>query len=313
VYLRDARPVMGTWAELQLCADGPRTLRADADAAFATLERLEALLSTWRPQSEISELNRQAGKLPVHVSPETFAVLQDAQQASARSHGLFDITFASLGLWHFDEELTPVVPPAALVKERLARVDYRHVLLDASAQTAFIDRVETRVDLGGIGKGFAVDAAVAVLRARGLRDFVIQAGGDLYCAGHRGQRPWTIGVRDPRDASGGFFATLPVTDAAFSTSGDDERFFIVDGRRYHHIIDPRTGFPATASRSATILAPSATLAEELSKPVFILGPEAGAAFAQGQGIEAVIVGADGGLTVTRGLTGKLEVVRPPSR
>lgn len=313
VFLRDARPVMGTWAELQLCAPGPRDLRADADAAFALFEKLEALWSTWRPQSEISRLNRDAGQAPVHVAPETLAVLRAAERASQRSSGLFDITFASLQLWHFDEDLKPTVPSPEAVAARLPLVDHRHVILDDAASTAFIDRAGTRVDLGGIGKGFAVDLVVALLRARGLHDFVIKAGGDLYCAGTRGPRPWIVGVRDPRDEDGGFFALMPVTDAAFSTSGDDERFFIAGGRRYHHIIDPRTGYPATASRSVTVLAPTATLAEGLSKPIFILGPSEGAALARREGIEAVIVGADASLTVTPGLLGRLQVLHPPLR
>lgn len=311
-YLRDARPVMGTWAELQLCADGPRDLKPDADAAFAELNRLEALLTTWRPTSEISAVNREAGKQPVRVSPDVMAVLQKAQEFSARSDGLFDITFASLGLWHFDEDLQAKVPAPEEVRARLANVGWRHVVLDPSAGTAFIDRAGTRIDLGGIGKGFAVDKAVAVLRARGLRNFVVKAGGDLYCAGRHGDRPWKIGVRDPRDDEGGFFAVMPVEDAAFSTSGDYERFFVAGGRRYHHIIDPRTGYPATASRSATVLAVSATEAEGLTKPIFILGPDAGAAFALAHGAQAVVVGADNRVVFTPGLSGKLEVLRPPT-
>ena len=311
-YLQDARPVMGTWAELQLCAPGPRDLKADADAAFGELQRIENLLTTWKPSSEISAVNREAGKSPVHVSPDTFQVLEKAREFSARSDGLFDITFASLQLWHFDEDLKAQVPAPEQVKQRLALVGWKHVVLDAAKRTAFIDRAGTRIDLGGIGKGFAVDKAVAVLRARGLHDFVVKAGGDLYCSGKHGERPWKVGVRDPRDDDGGFFAVMPVQDAAFSTSGDYERFFVLGGKRYHHIIDPRTGFPATASRSATVLARDATEAEGLTKPAFILGPEAGAAWVQKLGAEAIVIGADNRLVTTPGLAGRLEILHPPT-
>jgi FAD:protein FMN transferase len=310
-YLDDARPVMGTWVDVQLCAATPRDLKADADAAFAEFQRLDALLSVWKPQSEISAVNREAGKQPVAVSPDTVEVLADAQRFSEQSNGLFDITFASLKLWHFDEDLKAQVPSPEQVKERLATIGWRHVILDSAKHTAFIDREGTRIDLGGIGKGFAVDKVVALLRARGLRDFVVKAGGDLYCAGMHGERPWRIGVRDPRDDDAGFFAVMPVKDAAFSTSGDYERFFIKDGKRYHHIIDPRTGYPATASRSATVLTRTATEAEGLSKPVFILGPKAGADFAVAQGAQAVIVGADNHVAVTPGLAG-LQILHPPT-
>jgi len=310
-YFEDSRPVMGTWVSVQLCANAPRDFEADADAAFAEFQRLDALLSVWKPQSEISQLNRAAGSRPVSLSAETLEVLQAAQRFSAASNGLFDITFASLGLWHFDEDLKAQVPTPEQVKARLGRVGWRHVVLDSAKRTAFIDEAGTRVDLGGVGKGFAVDKAVAVLRARGLSDFVVKAGGDLYCAGRHGARAWRIGVRDPRDETGGFFAVLPVENAAFSTSGDYERFFIKDGKRYHHIIDPRTGFPATASRSATVLTRTATEAEGLSKPVFILGPDAGAAFALAQGAQAIVIGADNRVVVTPGLAG-LRTLHPPT-
>jgi thiamine biosynthesis lipoprotein len=168
------------------------------------------------------------------------------------------------------------------------------------------------VGLGGLAKGWGVDRAVAVLRGRGLRDFTVQAGGDLYAAGTRGGRPWLVGVRDPRGAPGDAFAYLEVRDAAFSTSGDSERFAVVDGVRYHHVVDPRNCRPATASRQVTVLAPTALDAEILGKAVFIAGGEEGLALAAREGASAVIVTAGNDVVASAGLSARLERVRPPS-
>jgi thiamine biosynthesis lipoprotein len=166
-----------------------------------------------------------------------------------------------------------------------------------------------QVGLGGLAKGWAVDRAVDGLRRRGFRDFTVQAGGDLYAAGTRGGSPWRLGVRDPRGAPGEPCAWVEVSDAAFSTSGDSERFFVVDGKRYHHLVDPRTCRPAEASRQVTVLARSALEAEILGKAVFVLGGEAGLELAARQGASAVIVTSANRVVATSGL---LEGVRLPT-
>jgi thiamine biosynthesis lipoprotein len=137
-----------------------------------------------------------------------------------------------------------------------------------------------KIHLGGIGKGYAVERAIRILRAAGLRDFMIQAGGDLYVGGHKDGRPWRLGINDPRGPEGKSFATIDLTDSTFSTSGDYARFFMKDGVRYHHILDPRTGQPARLCRSVTIAAESPVLADAIAKGVFILGPEKGMALVE---------------------------------
>jgi thiamine biosynthesis lipoprotein len=167
--------------------------------------------------------------------------------------------------------------------------------------------------LGGIGKGYAVDRAVAVLRAAGVRDFLVQAGGDMYAGGINGDVAWRLGIQDPRGPGGESFASLDLSDATFSTSGDYERFFEKDGVRYHHILDPRTGQPARGVRSVTVVTATATAAEGLSKGIFILGPERGLALVERlPDADAVIVTADNQVLVSSGLRGRLTLKRPPT-
>jgi FAD:protein FMN transferase len=168
------------------------------------------------------------------------------------------------------------------------------------------------VHLGGIGKGFAVDRARDMLRDRGFHDFMIQFGGDMYVAGHSGDRPWRLGIQDPRGPANRSFASVDLSDSTFSTSGDYERFFIEDGRRYHHIIDPATGEPAMGCRSVTIMSKSAAIADGLSTGVFILGAEAGMALIEGlPDVEGVIVSASNKVLVSSGLERRLTFLAQP--
>ena len=174
-------------------------------------------------------------------------------------------------------------------------------------------RAGMAINLGGIAKGYAVDRAAAILKRAGFSDALVQAGGDLLCMGSKGGKPWTAGIRDPRGPAEDAFATLQLVDHAFSTAGDYERFFFLDGKRYHHIIDPRTGFPATASRSVTIWAPTALVADAIDDAVFILGPKKGLELVESlDGVGAVIVDAQNNLWVSKRLAGALQLVGAPS-
>jgi thiamine biosynthesis lipoprotein len=284
------------------------------EAVFDEFERLDSAMSVWKEDSEISRLNAAAGRYPVPVSAEVRSVLQSAKQAGDWTGGRFDVTFAALSdLWKFDHDQDNRMPAAADITARLPLVDYASLVLDDAAGTAFLPRAGMRVHLGGIGKGFAVDRAVRLLRARGLADFTIQSGGDMYVAGRRGNRPWRVGIHDPRGPEGSVFATLSVTDAAISTSGDYERFFIQNGRRYHHIVDPDTGQPAGLTRSVTIVATRALFADALSTGVFVAGPQEGMRLLERlQDVEAVIVTAANDVIVTPGLKGRLAILAPPT-
>ncbi len=293
--------------------DAART-RAAFDAAIAEIKRIEALMTTWR-DSEVSRINAAAGRSAVKVSDETFDVIKEAVHASEISDGTFDITFHTLhGLWKFDEDLDPHPPAEKDIKARLPFVGFRNIKLDASARTVMLAQEKTQIGLGGIAKGYAVDMAARVLERAGLTSFFVQAGGDLLA---RGRKPdgteWQAGVRDPRGAEGKYFAILPLTDHAFSTAGDYERAYVVSGKRYHHIIDPRTGQPAMACRSVTIWAPTALLADEIDDAVFILGPERGMSLVESlEGVGAVIVDAKNNVGVSKRLRDKIQLVAAPS-
>jgi thiamine biosynthesis lipoprotein len=289
--------------------------RALFEAATAEIVRLEKLMTTWDPASEVSQVNAAAGKAPVHVGPETFDVIREALHTSEISDGTFDITFETLhGLWKFDQDLDPHPPTAAAVHAQARYVGYKHVKLDPAASTVFLDEPHVRIGLGGIAKGYAVDHASKVLADGGLVSFYAQAGGDLYTRGLKPDgSPWIAGIRDPRGPENDYFATMAVSDHAFSTAGDYERSYVVGGKRYHHIIDPRTGYPATASRSVTIWAPNALVADEIDDAVFILGPERGLKLVESlDGVGAVIVDARNRVWTSQRLEGHVHPVHPPT-
>ncbi len=309
-----SRVSMGTEVHISAWARDEVATVAAFDKAFDEFDRLDALMSTWKDGSDITRLNDAAGKAPVAVSREVREVLHASHEVSEWTDGKFDVTFAALsGLWKFDHDIDGQVPDRSQIAPRLPLIDYRALQIDDRAGTAWLMRAGMKVNLGGIGKGYAVDRAVTILRDAGLSDFMVQSGGDLYVAGRRGDRPWRVGIQDPRGAPDTLFAAIDLTDAAFSTSGDYERFFIRDGHRYHHILDPDTGEPATNSRSVTIMARTAIIADGLSKGVFILGGEQGLALIERvPDVEGVIVTAENRVLISSGLKERLALLKAPT-
>ncbi len=309
-----AHSSMGAEVRVTAWTSDEAIAQAAMTKVFADFDRLDALLSIWKPGSDVLRVNAAAGRTPVPVSAETREVLHQARQLSEWTEGKFDITFGALAdVWKFDHDQDNRVPTAEEIAERRPLVDYRAVIVDDAAGTAFVSRSGARIHLGGIGKGYAVDRAVAILRASGLRDFMVQAGGDLFIAGQPGNGPWTLGIQDPRGAPNESFATIELRDRTFSTSGDYERFFVQEGRRYHHILDPATGEPARACVSVTVVATTATNADGLSKGVFILGPDAGMALVERlPDVEAVIVDVSNRVLISSGLQGKVRIRHTPT-
>lgn len=289
---------------------GPRA--ADhAQAVLDVFHRVDARMSEWKESSPLAAVNRAAGREAVPVPADLRRLLLRAQELGAATDGAFDVTWAALwGLWDF-RAADPRVPPADEVARRAALVDYRRLVVDDAAGTAFLPEEGMLVGLGGIAKGFALDAAAAALAARGVDDFLLTAGGQVLARGDRGGRPWQVGIRDPRGAPDDLFARLAVRDASLSTSADNESFFVVDGVRYHHVLDPRTGWPARGLRSATVVARDATTADALSTALLVLGPERGLAAAERLGAEAVLVDDAGRLHATPGVAARLELLHPP--
>jgi thiamine biosynthesis lipoprotein len=308
-----SRMSMGSSLRLAAWTTNETTAIDAFDHVFREFDRLESLLSVWKDGSDVVRMNKNAGITPVPVSQDTINVLREAADASALTRGKFDITFGALSdIWRFDHDQDNIVPDRQLIEIRLARIDYRAVRVDGTARTAFISRPNVRVHLGGIGKGYAVDRAVALLKERGFTDFLIQSGGDLYVAGTNGGQPWKLGIADPRGVHDPF-ATVHVSDGTLSTSGDYERSFMKDGVRYHHLLDPDFGEPARGCRSVTIVTNRAVMADVLSTGVFIMGPSEGMKLIETlPDVEGVIVTSDNEVLISSGLRGRIELRRPPT-
>jgi FAD:protein FMN transferase len=294
--------------------DAAATKRA-LDRAYEEMLRLEKILSEWRPDSEVSAINQGAGK-PIGVGADTFAVIEKSVWAGAVSEGSFDITFQSMSeLWKFGDaaEEKPRVPSPAEVAARRKLVDYRRLQLDPKSRSVTAP-AGVRIGLGGIAKGYIVDRASALLHSIGLVDFLVQAGGDLYGSGRKPDgSPWVSGIQDPRGQQGRYFALIELENHAFSTAGDYARSYIVDGKRYHHIIDPHTGYPATRCRSVTVWAPDAFVADAIDDGIFILGPEKGLKLVESiEGAGAVIVDAKNEVIISERLKGKVKTLSRPT-
>jgi FAD:protein FMN transferase len=291
--------IMGTRIAVELWADDATQGRAAIDAVLAEMRRVDQAMSTYKPTSELSLVNARAAQAPVKISTELFELLSTALDYSRVTDGAFDITYASVGyLYDFRQR---VRPDTAQIESALPGINYRHVLLDRAAHTVHFARPAVRIDLGGIGKGHAVDRGIALLQARGIQHALVTAGGDSRIIGDRFGKPWVIGIRHP-DRKDEVIARIPLEDAALSTSGDYERYFDENGVRYHHIIDPRTGRSASKVRSATIIGPTATRTDGLSKTAFVLGPErALEIYNRLDDVDAVLVTPDGRVLYTKGL------------
>ncbi|HMG55667.1 MAG TPA: FAD:protein FMN transferase [Kofleriaceae bacterium] len=307
---------MGTNVTVWLWTADERGAAQAAEAVFGEMKRLDKQMTTWDKASEVSQINAAAGDKPVAVSAETYEVIDRAVDISRRSKGLFDISIEAFrGVWKFDEDIDGTLPDPAEVKQRLKLVNWKDIALDPKQHTVWLRRKGMAITLGGIAKGYAVDKCAAILRARGFHDFMMQAGGDMYIAGKKGSEPWTVAIRDPRGPTNTFFATAPVEDHSFSTSGDYERGFVKDGVRYHHIIDTRTGQPARASRSVTVRAKDAFTADAWSKVMFIMGPKDALELIKREKLtdfEVVWVDDKNEIVMTDGMKGVLRVLKPPT-
>jgi thiamine biosynthesis lipoprotein len=314
--LQYADHAMGTNITVWLWTADERAAAQAAEAVFNEMKRLDKEMTTWDPKSEVSQINTAAGDKPVKVSAETYAVIERAVDISRRSKGLFDITVGAFkGLWKFDEDMDRTLPDPGDVKKRLALVNWKDIVLDARQHSVMLRRKGMAITLGGIAKGYAVDKCVEILRKRGFTDFMMQAGGDMYIAGKKGADPWTVAIRDPRGPGNSYFATAPVENHSFSTSGDYERGFVKDGVRYHHILDTRTGQPAHASRSVTIRARDAFTADAWSKVMFIMGPKDALELIKREKLtdfEVVWVDDKNQVVLTDGMNGVLHVLKPPT-
>ncbi len=281
---------MGTRFRIAVRAPAGPAVQQAIDAAFEEIERIERLLSNFRDDSEISAVNRSAGRGPVAVGADLLAVLDRALTISSLTRGAFDITFAACqGIWSVRERR---IAREEEIQGCLAHVGYQRVALDRGAAAVLLPDPQMRLGLGGIAKGYGIDRAAAVLERAGILEWAVDGGGDIRVRAREGVEPWTMGIAHPR-RSGESLGTLVLHSGAVATSGDYERYFEHDGIRYHHIIDPATGRPARRSVAATVLAATAMDADALATALFVLGPELGLAVAESlDGVEALVVAPD---------------------
>ena len=291
--------IMGTRIFVELWSDDNAQGEQDIDAVMAEMRHIDETMSTYKPTSEVSMVNREATKHPVVISQELFDLLQTALEYSRITHGAFDITYASVGyMYDFHAHKRP---DSAQIAAALPAIGYQHIVLDPKRHTVFFSHPGVRIDLGGIAKGYSVDQGIEILQARGISNALVNAGGDSRVIGDRRGRPWMVGIQHP-DRPDEVVTRFPLQDEAFSTSGDYERYFMDHGVRYHHIINPHTGDSARAVRSATVIAPTATRTDGLSKTAFVLGAtEALRIYNSLPDVSAIIIKPDGQMLYTNNL------------
>jgi thiamine biosynthesis lipoprotein len=303
---RKSTVIMDTVVTITVVADSSQEAESAIDAAFDEIHRLEQLLSFWTEDSEIAAIYHNAGVEPVKVSPETLEIMERAKYISEKTGGAFDPTVGPLmRLWDFREQKMPAPEE---IKERIGLVDYRQLDIDTKNSTALLKVKGMSFDTGGIAKGYAVDRAVEVLKQKGIKSGLVAIAGDIRGFG---PKEWKIGIRNPRaaDEKSDVMATIVLKDRAISTSGDYERFFIRDGVRYHHILDPKTGLPARGTWSVSVIAKEAVLTDGLATGVFVMGPEKGLKLLEALGMDGLIVAEGGEAITSKGLEGKIEFTK----
>jgi thiamine biosynthesis lipoprotein len=292
-WLKDQRELMGTQVTVELWADDIESGKKVIRQVFDEVPRLDEMMNPWNPKSELSRINREAANRAVVTTPEVMEVVTKALYYSRLSNGAFDISFASVGQ-HYDYRMGRSPDEKTLNADK-TNIDYQAIILDPKASTLFFSRPGLQIDLGGIAKGYAVDAGVDILRRAGVVAAVVGAGGDSRILGDLGNRPRVIGIRHPRNKDE-YAVVVPLADTAISTSGDYERFFMTDGVRYHHILDPQTGRSASQVQSASVIATKAIDSDALSTTSFVLGVERGLELINSlPGIDAIIIDGQGKL------------------
>lgn len=304
---KKSRALMDTFVTITVVSDSEAHAESAIDQAFTSIQHFSDMIDFFSEKSELSQINRNAGIKAVTVSPDTLAVINIALQVAEKSGGAFDPTMGPVvKLWDF---YAKAKPSDERIMEKLPLVDYRDVLVDNKKSTVFLKISGMSLDLGGIAKGYAADLASDSLAKSGIRAGLIAAAGDIRSFGVKPDgKPWLIGIQNPRQKNSAdeIIGTIKLGNEAVSTSGDYQRYFILDGQRYHHLLDPGTGYPSYRCRSVSIIADKGVLADAFSTAIFILGPEKGLELARDEGIHAIIVDNEGTVLITAGLKGKVD-------
>ncbi|MDE3272486.1 FAD:protein FMN transferase [Pseudoalteromonas sp. G4] len=290
---------MGTSVKVTFWHNDEVQAKKIASAFFAEMERINQLMSPYIESSELYSINKNAGIKEVSIGEELYQLIELSIEIGNQTNGAFDITFASVGfLYNYRERINP--NQESLLNNQ-ALIDYRQIKLNPQKQSVLLTQEGMKIDLGGIAKGYAVDNAVALLQTLGVTSALVSAGGDTKALGKHGQRPWLLAIQDPRK-KGKHAIQLPMEDEAISTSGDYERYFIKEGIRHHHIIDPKTGRSASEVQSVSIIGAKSVMTDALSTSVFVLGVKEGLALInQMPAYEALIIDKDRKLHFSNGL------------
>jgi thiamine biosynthesis lipoprotein len=302
------RLLLGTLVEITI-APNDESAKDAAQAVVDEISRVEDLTS-FHKSSGLADVNKGAGDGPFKPDAELLALIARGIQIASDTSGAFDPTVGPLcKLWQFSAG-DPRRPTRPEIAEALSHVGWSRVRMDAAAGTITLPDRSMALDLGGIAKGYALDRAAAILKKRGIQRALVNAGGDILVLGKREVgRPWRIGVQHPR-ATGSMAAVAGLKDCVVVTSGDYERCFFNDGKRYHHILDPRTGYPAEGLQSVTIIAADGVTADALATAVFVLGPDAGMRLVESRpGVEALLIDAQGNFMMTPGAKRVIEAGR----
>lgn len=282
--------LMGSRFEIAVISDNEEKANQGIQLAKNEIERIEEMISSWDENSETSQVNNNAGIQPTKVSDELFKLIRRSLKVSELTNGAFDISYAAIdNIWKFDGSMT-VMPSETEINKSVEKINYKNILLDAPKMTVMLKEKGMKIGFGGIGKGYAANKAKAILVNNGFDNGMINAGGDLIAWGEGidGEK-WKVGIADPKKEKE-IISWMEINDMAIVTSGDYEKFNIIDGERYAHIIDPRTGYPIKGIKSVTIVCPDAELADALATAVFVLGQEKGLALINKlDAIECIIV------------------------
>ena len=286
-----AMRLMGNRFEISVVGDDAVAADAHIDSAVAEISRIEKLLTTFNDDSQTNQVNQNAGIQPVKVDREVFDLVARSLRISGLTQGAFDITYGSIdkSLWNFDVNMKKL-PDAETARKAVRLINYRNIEMDGVACTIYLREKGMRIGFGGIGKGYAAEMAKAVLKQRGVESGVVNASGDLTAWGLQpnGQK-WTVGIANP-DLSQDVFSYMAISDLAVATSGNYEKFAMIDGKKYSHTINPRTGLPVTGIKSVTIITTNAEIADAMATPVTIMGINTGLDLInQMKDIEAVII------------------------
>jgi thiamine biosynthesis lipoprotein len=267
--------LMGTKIDISATHTSIDSMKKAIYYSFKEIERIQCLMSSSIDTSEIYMININSGIKPVKVSNETYSIIERSINYSRKYDGIFDITIGCITeLWGFNSD-NPVtkIPEQKVIDSLIQFVGYEKIVLNPADTTVFLPMKGMKIDLGGIAKGYAIDRAAEIMKKNGMKNFFINGGGDIYISGYKQEnQKWNVGIMHPRKENS-IIASMEITDAAIGTSGDYERFAIIDGKRYHHIFDTKTGYPVMVSESATAIVPTTEEAVVLSKILFIRGGE----------------------------------------